>query len=92
MAKAIMTAGLVALSLISWNSAALAGSGAKPAQILQYRPKQDGVVITTPSEAEAEACTVKWSRWMVLSRNILSLEFRQNSRKSLACGSGHTES
>jgi peroxiredoxin len=59
MAKGRIGAGLLAGCLVVWGGAAFA---ATPAQILQYRPRQDGVVCTTPSAAEADACKVKWTK------------------------------
>jgi peroxiredoxin len=58
MAKALMSVGLLTTYLVCWSGAGLA---ATPAQILQYRPRQEGIVISTPTGAEIEACKVKWT-------------------------------
>jgi len=58
MTKARAAAGLTAGCLLLWTGAALA---ATPAQILQYRPRQEGVVLSTPSEAEMASCRVSWT-------------------------------
>jgi hypothetical protein len=69
MAKARMSAGLLTGCLLFWGGAALA---ADPAQVLQYRPKQDGVQISTPTPQEQELCKVKWTKgqrggtWLLL--------------------------
>jgi hypothetical protein len=59
MAKARIKVGLLASCLLLWGGTALA---ATPAQILQYRPKQQGVVISTPAPQEYEACRVSWTK------------------------------
>ena len=58
MTKARAAAGLTAGCLLLWAGAALA---ATPAQILQYRPRQEGVVLSTPSEPELASCRVSWT-------------------------------
>jgi hypothetical protein len=58
MTKARMGAGLVAGCLLLWGSAA---SAATPAQILQYRPKQEGIIYSTPNDQELNNCKVKWT-------------------------------
>jgi hypothetical protein len=50
--------GLVVSSLLLWCGAAWAAS---PAQMLQYRPKQEGITISTPTPQEVDACKVKWT-------------------------------
>jgi len=49
-----------------WVSLLISGTGkswaATPAQILQYRPRQEGVVISTPTGTEVEACKVTWTK------------------------------
>src|SRR5438128_381377 len=51
--------GLLAVCLASWASPALAGSKPAAADILRYRPHQEGVLYTTPSAQEQSACTVE---------------------------------
>ncbi|HTK78266.1 MAG TPA: hypothetical protein VL371_23600, partial [Gemmataceae bacterium] len=53
-------AGLVAAGLLAWcgTAAAQKNSQVTPAYILQYRPKQDAVVVTTPTDAEIANCKV----------------------------------
>src|SRR5260370_38653901 len=69
MAKARIGAGLVAGCLLLWGGSALA---ATPAQILQYRPKQQGVVCSTPTAQELDTCRVSWTKqqrggtWLLL--------------------------
>jgi hypothetical protein len=57
MAKARMGAGLLTGCLLLWVGMA---SAATPAQILHYRPKQQGVVISSPTADELNLCKVKW--------------------------------
>src|SRR6516225_5499867 len=44
----------------------LVGGGAlgaaTPAQILQYKPRQQGVTYSTPAAGEIDACKVKWTK------------------------------
>lgn len=60
MAKARMAAGLWAGYLLLWAGTASVWA-AKPtaAEILRYRPYQEGVVYSTPSAQEQNACTVE---------------------------------
>src|SRR5947209_18287287 len=58
MTRIRMVAGLLGGCLLLWAGAALA---ATPAQILHYRPKQEGVVISTPTAQEEETCRVSWT-------------------------------
>jgi hypothetical protein len=58
MLRAITSVGLLTTWLISCSGVGLA---ATPAQILRYRPRQQGVVISTPTAAEIDACKVKWT-------------------------------
>jgi len=53
-------AGLVAAGLLAWcgTAAAQKAGSATPAGMLQYRPKQDAVVVTTPTDAEVTNCKV----------------------------------
>src|SRR5438445_702976 len=52
-------AGLVAAGLLAWcGTAAAQKPQVTPAYILQYRPKQDTVVVTTPTDAEIANCKV----------------------------------
>ncbi len=59
MAKASMATGLLAGCLLLWASAAYA---ATPSQILHYRPKQEGILYSTPTPQEESACKVKWTK------------------------------
>src|SRR5436309_3575748 len=53
-------AGLVAAGLLAWcGTAAAQKPQVTPAYILQYRPKQDAVVVTTPTDAEIANCKVE---------------------------------
>src|SRR6516162_490089 len=69
MVKVRVSVGLLVCCLIFDGGAALA---ATPAQILQYRPRQEGVVISTPTGADVDACKVKWTKtspggvWLLL--------------------------
>src|SRR5262249_51102513 len=60
MAKARMAAGLLAGCLLLWSGTASAWA-AKPtaAEILRFRPNQEGIVYSTPSTQEQGACTVE---------------------------------
>jgi hypothetical protein len=52
-------AGLVAAGLLAWCGTAVAQKQpVTPAKLLQYRPRQDGVVCTTPADAEVANCKV----------------------------------
>ncbi len=59
MAKARMGAGLVAGCLLLWGGAASVWAAPTAAEILRIRPKQDGVVHTTPAPQEQSACKVE---------------------------------
>ncbi|HLJ96761.1 MAG TPA: hypothetical protein VKU02_26545 [Gemmataceae bacterium] len=67
MAKAHVGAGLAAGCLLVWVGTITA---ATPAQILQFRPKQEGVVCSTPTPEELSRCIVKWQQegrtWLLL--------------------------
>src|SRR5262245_42684936 len=61
MAKARMAARLVAGCLLLWGGTASVCRAATPtaAEILRIRPKQEGVVYSTPAPQEQEACKVE---------------------------------
>src|SRR5262245_58254922 len=60
MAKARVGVAVLASLLIS-GSVVLAGP--RPEDVLRYRPRQEGVVISTPSsETEVQACKVTWTK------------------------------
>src|SRR5262245_29280859 len=59
MAKARISTGLIAGCLVLLGTAATAGAAPTVAQMLSFRPKQDGIVISTPSAAEQAKCTVE---------------------------------
>src|SRR5438105_2410875 len=61
MAKARMGAGLMAGCLLLWGGTASVWAAPPPtaAEMLRIRPKQDGVVYTTPAPPEQEACKVE---------------------------------
>ncbi len=67
MAKAHMGAVLAAGCLLLWVGTT---SAASPAQILQFRPKQQGVVYSTPTAEELNLCKVEWDDkgrvWLLL--------------------------
>src|SRR5262245_111330 len=73
MLKGRYQTGLVAASLLAWcGTAAGQKQPPTPAYILQYRPKQDAVVVTTPADAEIANCKVdmvpgpnKTSAWVL---------------------------
>lgn len=60
MAKARMTAGFLASCLLlgSWVAPGIAAAPAA-ADILRFRPRQEGIVYSTPSPQEQAACTVE---------------------------------
>jgi hypothetical protein len=58
MAKISLCGGLFASFLLV---SAGTSSAADPAQILRYRPHQEGVNVSTPSESEIASCKVKWT-------------------------------
>src|SRR5262245_36015782 len=55
MAKARIYAGLVGC-LFLWGTATVMAAPPTVAQMLSFRPKQEGVVCTTPNEQESAAC------------------------------------
>jgi hypothetical protein len=57
MAKARLGAALLATCFFAWVGTTFA---ATPAQILQYRPKQPGIVYSTPTAEEQARCKVEW--------------------------------
>jgi hypothetical protein len=70
MFKGSVFVGTVASCLLCWSAVAAA---ATPEQILQYRPKQEGINYTTPAADQIAACKVKWTKnpqqggvWMLL--------------------------
>jgi hypothetical protein len=67
MAKACMGAGLAVSCLLLWVGTT---SAATPDQILRFRPKQQGVVYSTPREEEWNRCKVEWDGkarvWLLL--------------------------
>src|SRR4051794_41039325 len=71
MTKARVGTGLVASCLLLWGGAAAVWAAPTPDQILSFRPKQEGVLIGTPTAQEASACkvelvkAVKGSGWML---------------------------
>lgn len=72
MAKARMSAGLVASGVVALLSiTATAGAAPTVAQMLGFRPKQEGVAMTTPGAAELDKCKVelvkagKGSGWLL---------------------------
>src|SRR5438067_7021966 len=58
MAKARMASGLLAGCLLLWGGAAQALAQPSVAQMLQYKPRQQGVVYSTPSPEEQASCKV----------------------------------
>src|SRR5207237_460252 len=63
MAKARMGAGLGAGCLLLWCSVVPAwAANPSVAQMLGFRPKQEGVVCSTPTSQEQEACKVELAR------------------------------
>src|SRR5262245_35081754 len=60
MAKARLAAGLVTSCLL-WTAGLVPASAANPtaADILRFRPKQEGVNISTPTAQEQDSCEVK---------------------------------
>ncbi|HZT80789.1 MAG TPA: thioredoxin-like domain-containing protein [Gemmataceae bacterium] len=65
MAKARVGAGLVAGCLLVWGSVACARAAAAPtpAQILSFRPRQEGVSYSTPTPQEVSLCKVEPVKW-----------------------------
>src|ERR1700736_3335563 len=61
MAMARLRAGLVTGCVLLWGGAVSVGWAAPPtvSQMLNFHPKQDGVVCSTPSAQEQEACKVE---------------------------------
>jgi hypothetical protein len=59
MAKARVGAGLMVGCFFLWGGAAPAWAAPTVAEMLSFRPKQDGVNYSTPTAQEQEACTVK---------------------------------
>src|SRR5205814_2171798 len=61
MAKARMSAGLVASIAVLGSLAVATATAAPPtvAQMLNFRPKQEGVVCTTPTPQEQDRCKVE---------------------------------
>lgn len=59
MAKARVGAGLMAGCLLLGGGASAAWAAPTVAQMLSYRPKQEGVLISTPAPAEFDACKVE---------------------------------
>ena len=57
MAKARIGAGLVASGLLLWGS--VASAAPTVAQMLSFRPKQEGVVYATPTAQEQDSCKVE---------------------------------
>ena len=57
MAKARVASGLLAGCLLAW--AAPAQAAPTVAQMLQFKPRQPGVVCTTPTAEEQAACKVE---------------------------------
>lgn len=59
MAKARTTVGLLAGCLLCWNGVARLEAAPTVQQMLGFRPKQEGIVFSTPSAQELEACKVE---------------------------------
>lgn len=59
MARARLGAGLMASCLLVWTGATSAWAAPTVAQMLSFRPKQEGVVISTPTAQELESCKVE---------------------------------
>jgi thiol-disulfide isomerase/thioredoxin len=59
MAKARMGTGLVTACLLLWGSGTPARAAPTAAQMLGYRPKQDGIVYSTPTAQEMASCKVE---------------------------------
>jgi thiol-disulfide isomerase/thioredoxin len=59
MAKARIRAGLVASCLLLWGTATLMAAPPTVAQMLTFRPKQEGIAYATPTEQEAATCKVE---------------------------------
>src|SRR5262249_38726448 len=59
MAKAHVGAGLVAGCLLLWNSAAMAAAPTVAQMLSICKPRQEGVVCSTPTADQYEACTVE---------------------------------
>ena len=59
MAKARRQAGLLLSCLVLFGSTASAGAAPTVAQMLSFRPKQEGVEITTPAAEEQARCKVE---------------------------------
>src|SRR5919204_6990193 len=59
MTKARMGAGLVAGCLLLWSGVVSAWAKPSAADILRYRPHQQGISYSTPSQQEQALCTVE---------------------------------
>jgi len=60
MAKARMAAGLMAGCLLLWSgTTSVWAAKPTPAEILRFRPNQEGVVYSTPTAQEQTACKVE---------------------------------
>lgn len=62
MSKARVAVGLLAGSLLVGSGVSSAWAAPTVAQMLSFRPKQEGVVCSTPAAAELEACKVELVR------------------------------
>ena len=58
MTKARVGARWLSGCLLLWAGVALA---ATPAQILQYKPRQEGIAVSTPTAQEMDGCRVSWT-------------------------------
>jgi hypothetical protein len=89
MAKARMRAGLLTGCLLLWGGAATGWSAPPPtvAEMLSLQPKQEGVVCSTPTPQEQDACKVEAIRgkgqgagWLLRDPRGLPLRRFYNSR------------
>lgn len=93
MTKARKGAGLLAGCVLAWGSATTGYTAPAAADILRFRPKQEGVTITTPAAPEQAACTVELvkgskpgsSGWLVSDARKLPLRkfFDTNGDKQI---------
>jgi thiol-disulfide isomerase/thioredoxin len=75
MAKARVGAGLLAGCLLLWAGTSSAWAAPTVAQMLSFRPKQEGITYTIPTQAEQDACKVelvkagRGSGWLLRDAN-----------------------
>lgn len=59
MTRASFSVSALAGCLLLWGGASQAWAKPSPAEILRFRPHQEGIVYSTPSAQEVDACTVE---------------------------------